>query len=49
MNEPALCLFMAFLGSMAGVLSQRARASGVMALILPMAPGLAFWLAIGRG
>ena len=40
---------MALLGFFAGALAQRARASGVTALMLPMAPALAFWLALGRG
>ena len=48
MNQPAVYVFMALLGSIAGALSRRARASGVMALILAMAPGLALWQAMGR-
>ena len=39
---------MAFLGSVAGVLSQRARASGLVALVLPVVPGVALWQAFGR-
>ncbi|MEI6785948.1 MAG: hypothetical protein WCQ21_34105 [Verrucomicrobiota bacterium] len=48
MNAPAVYLFMALLGSVAGFLSQRLRASGVVALILPVIPGAALWSAIGR-
>jgi hypothetical protein len=49
MNEPALCIFMAIVGSVAGVFLQRVRASGVVALLLPMAPGAAIWMAMGSG
>jgi hypothetical protein len=49
MNHPAVLFFMALAGIIAGAFSQRLRASGVAALILPMAPGLAFWMALGRG
>ena len=48
MNEP-LCLFLAVLGSLAGLWSQRLRASGLVALLLPVVPGAAVWLALGRG
>ena len=44
MNQPAVFIFMALLGCFAGALAQRARASGRMALMLPLVPGLAFWL-----
>ena len=47
-NHPAVYLPLAILGSIAGVLSQRARASGVTALVLAIAPGLALWEAFGR-
>jgi hypothetical protein len=49
MNEPALCFFMAILGSVAGAFSTRLRASGRLAVILPVAPGAAFWMAAGGG
>jgi hypothetical protein len=48
MNEPIFYLFMALLGSIAGILSERFRASGLVALILPVIPGAALWSAIGR-
>jgi hypothetical protein len=48
MNEPTVYLFMALLGSIAGFLSERLRASGLVALILPVIPGVALWSAIGR-
>jgi hypothetical protein len=48
MNEPIFYLFMALLGSIAGILSERFRASGLVALILPLIPGAALWSAIGR-
>jgi hypothetical protein len=44
MNQPAVFIFMAILGTIAGAFSQRLRASGRMALVLPIVPGLAFWL-----
>ena len=40
---------MALVGSVGGVLSQRARASGLMALILAVVPGVAIWQVFGRG
>jgi len=46
MNHPVVFLFMALLGCFAGALAQRARASGRMALMLPLVPGLAFWLTL---
>jgi hypothetical protein len=49
MNQPAVLFFMAILGTIAGAFSQRLRASGAAALMLPLAPGLALWLALGRG
>jgi hypothetical protein len=49
MNQPAVLFFMAILGTIVGAFSQRLRASGVAALMLPLAPGLALWLALGRG
>jgi hypothetical protein len=48
MIEPAFYLFMALLGSIAGLLAERFRASGLVALILPVIPGPALWAAIGR-
>jgi hypothetical protein len=48
MNEPIFYLFMALLGSIAGILSERFRASGLVALILPVIPRAALWSAIGR-
>ncbi|MGD0412006.1 MAG: hypothetical protein ABSC18_09900 [Verrucomicrobiota bacterium] len=47
MNEPALCFFLAILGSVAGAFLRRVRASGVVALLLPVAPGAALWMATG--
>ncbi len=47
MNEPAVHLFMAFLGSVFGVLSERVRASGLAALVLPVIPAAALWSVIG--
>ena len=49
MNHPALLLSLAALGSIVGILAQRTRASGVIALILPVVSGLAFWLPMGHG
>lgn len=46
MNQPAVLIFMAILGTIAGAFSQRLRASGVAALLLPLAPGLALCLAL---
>lgn len=46
MNQPAVLIFMAILGTIAGAFSQRLRASGVAALLLPMVPGLALCLAL---
>ena len=37
---------MAFFGPIASVLSQRFRASGAIAMTLPMVPEAALWLAI---
>ncbi len=48
MNESAVYLFMALAGSIVGALSQRFRASGLAALMLPVIPGAALWMAIGR-
>ena len=48
MNHPVLFLFLAVFGSIAGALLERTRASGVIALVLPVVPGGAFWLAMGR-
>jgi hypothetical protein len=48
MNHPALFLFPAMLGFTAGIVSRRARASGVIALILPVVPGVAFWVPMGH-
>ena len=48
MIEPTVYLGMALLGSITGILSERFRASGLVALILPVIPGTALWSAIGR-
>jgi len=48
MNEPAIYLFLGLLGSITGALSERLRASGRIALLLPLIPGVALWMAIGR-
>ncbi len=49
MNHPALFLFLAILGSFVGILMQRTRASGIVALMMPVVPGMAFWLPMGHG
>ncbi|MCX6902612.1 MAG: hypothetical protein NTW03_03880 [Verrucomicrobia bacterium] len=48
MDHPALFLYLAMLGSIAGILLQRTRASGAIALMLPVVPGVAFCLPIGH-
>ncbi len=48
MNEPAVYLFMALAGSMVGALSERLRASGLIAMMLPTIPAAALWMAFGR-
>ncbi|MGO8702127.1 MAG: hypothetical protein ACLQVY_30970 [Limisphaerales bacterium] len=48
MNEPAVFFFMALLGSIVGFLSERLRASGRIALALPLIPAVALYSAIGR-
>jgi hypothetical protein len=48
MNQPAVLFFMALLGAIAGAFSQRLRASGLAALLLPMAPGLVLCMLLGR-
>jgi hypothetical protein len=48
MNQPAVLFFMAILGTIAGAFSQRLRASGLAALVLPMAPGLVLCMVLGR-
>jgi len=47
MSQPAVFLYLAVLGLIGGLLSERARASGVAALILPIVPAAAFWMALG--
>jgi hypothetical protein len=49
MNHPALFFFLAMLGSIAGIFLQRTRPSGVIAVILSVVPGVAFWLPMGHG
>jgi len=48
MTEPAVYLFVAAFGTIAGILSERFRASGLVAIILPVIPGAVLWSAIGR-
>jgi hypothetical protein len=49
MNENAFYLLMGLAGSIAGFYSQRLRASGAIAMMLPVVSGMTLWLAIGRG
>ena len=49
MNDAIGYFVMAVLGSGAGILSSRRRASGRVALLLPVIPAAVFGLAIGMG
>lgn len=48
MTEPALFFFMALLGTMGGLFSERFRPSGRIAVALPLVAGAALYSAIGR-
>jgi uncharacterized membrane protein len=48
MNHPVVLLFLGILGFIAGRRAERARPSGVTALLLPVVPGVTFWLPMGH-